>query len=184
MQICFVLILCKCWSFENDLLVPLSNPITGAVCQCQSKKRQYDQEVENLERQQKQTIERLEQEHTNRLREEAKRIKAEQDKELSKYQSVLKNHKKQVSMRSTTCPPPVQVCKRMRWLLQALIIVDCLDTTAQTCALHNQRWAAWVLNPPPPAGSHLFISALIICPLLFWPVVANESDGRWLLLQF
>ena len=43
----------------------------------QSKKRQYDQEVENLERQQKQTIERLEQEHTNRLRDEAKRIKAE-----------------------------------------------------------------------------------------------------------
>ncbi|TWW59427.1 STE20-like serine/threonine-protein kinase [Takifugu flavidus] len=60
-----------------------------------SKKRQYDQEVENLERQQKQTIERLEQDHTNRLREEAKRIKAEQDKELSKYQNVLKNHKKQ-----------------------------------------------------------------------------------------
>ncbi|XP_035993496.1 LOW QUALITY PROTEIN: serine/threonine-protein kinase 10-like [Fundulus heteroclitus] len=60
-----------------------------------SKKRQYDQEVENLERQQKQTIERLEQEHTNRLRDEAKRIKAEQDKELSKYQNVLKNHKKE-----------------------------------------------------------------------------------------
>uniref|UniRef100_A0A8P4KMA0 non-specific serine/threonine protein kinase n=1 Tax=Dicentrarchus labrax TaxID=13489 RepID=A0A8P4KMA0_DICLA len=56
-----------------------------------SKKRQYDQEVENLERQQKQTIERLEQEHTNRLRDEAKRIKAEQDKELSKYQNMLKN---------------------------------------------------------------------------------------------
>ncbi|KAM4595170.1 STE20-like kinase b [Fundulus diaphanus] len=60
-----------------------------------SKKRQYDQEVENLERQQKQTIERLEQEHTNRLRDEAKRIKAEQDKELSKYQNVLKNRKKE-----------------------------------------------------------------------------------------
>ncbi|TDH16393.1 hypothetical protein EPR50_G00019500 [Perca flavescens] len=60
-----------------------------------SKKRQYDQEVENLERQQKQTIERLEQEHTNRLREEAKRIKAEQEKELSKYQNMLKNRKKE-----------------------------------------------------------------------------------------
>ncbi|XP_054460360.1 STE20-like kinase b [Anoplopoma fimbria] len=60
-----------------------------------SKKRQYDQEVENLERQQKQTIERLEQDHTNRLRDEAKRIKAEQDKELSKYQNVLKNRKKE-----------------------------------------------------------------------------------------
>uniref|UniRef100_A0A6Q2XLX8 non-specific serine/threonine protein kinase n=1 Tax=Esox lucius TaxID=8010 RepID=A0A6Q2XLX8_ESOLU len=61
-----------------------------------SKKRQYDQEVENLERQQKQTIERLEQEHTNRLRDEAKRIKAEQDKELSKFQNILKNRKKEV----------------------------------------------------------------------------------------
>lgn len=62
----------------------------------QSKKRQYDQEIENLEKQQKQTIERLEQEHTNRLRDEAKRIKAEQEKELSKFQNVLKNKKKEV----------------------------------------------------------------------------------------
>nr|XP_006135440.1 STE20-like serine/threonine-protein kinase isoform X1 [Pelodiscus sinensis] len=61
-----------------------------------SKKRQYDQEIENLEKQQKQTIERLEQEHTNRLRDEAKRIKAEQEKELSKFQSMLKNRKKEV----------------------------------------------------------------------------------------
>uniref|UniRef100_A0A8C3AGU4 non-specific serine/threonine protein kinase n=1 Tax=Cyclopterus lumpus TaxID=8103 RepID=A0A8C3AGU4_CYCLU len=60
-----------------------------------SKKRQYDQEVENLERQQKQTIERLEQDHTTRLRDEAKRIKGEQDKELSKYQNMLKNRKKE-----------------------------------------------------------------------------------------
>uniref|UniRef100_A0A8C1KIX3 non-specific serine/threonine protein kinase n=1 Tax=Cyprinus carpio TaxID=7962 RepID=A0A8C1KIX3_CYPCA len=55
------------------------------------KKRQYDQEVENLEKQQKQTIERLEMDHTIRLRDEAKRIKAEQDKELSKFQNMLKN---------------------------------------------------------------------------------------------
>ncbi|XP_032081331.1 STE20-like serine/threonine-protein kinase isoform X1 [Thamnophis elegans] len=61
-----------------------------------SKKRQFDQEIENLEKQQKQTIERLEQEHTNRLRDEAKRIKAEQEKELSKFQNMLKNKKKEV----------------------------------------------------------------------------------------
>ncbi|CAL8331051.1 unnamed protein product [Merluccius merluccius] len=60
-----------------------------------SKKRQYDQEVENLERQQKQTIERLEQEHTTRLRDEAQRIKAGQDKELSKHLNALKNRKKE-----------------------------------------------------------------------------------------
>lgn len=64
----------------------------------QSKKRQYDQEIENLEKQQKQTIERLEQEHTNRLRDEAKLIKGEQEKELSKFQNMLKNRKKEVSV--------------------------------------------------------------------------------------
>uniref|UniRef100_A0A8C4YXF7 non-specific serine/threonine protein kinase n=1 Tax=Gadus morhua TaxID=8049 RepID=A0A8C4YXF7_GADMO len=65
-----------------------------------SKKRQYDQEVENLERQQKQTIERLEQEHTTRLRDEARRIKGDQDKELAKQQNALKNRKKEVNGRS------------------------------------------------------------------------------------
>ncbi|XP_075699330.1 STE20-like serine/threonine-protein kinase [Rhinoderma darwinii] len=60
-----------------------------------NKKRQYDQDIENLEKQQKQTIERLEQEHTIRLRDEAKRIKAEQERELSKFQNVLKNKKKE-----------------------------------------------------------------------------------------
>uniref|UniRef100_A0A4W3GH34 STE20-like kinase a n=1 Tax=Callorhinchus milii TaxID=7868 RepID=A0A4W3GH34_CALMI len=61
-----------------------------------SKKRQYDQEIENLERQQKQTIERLEQEHTTRLRDEAKRIKGDQERELGKFQSMLRNRKKEV----------------------------------------------------------------------------------------
>ncbi|CAL8297418.1 unnamed protein product [Merluccius merluccius] len=60
-----------------------------------AKKRQYDQEVENLERKQKQTIERLEQDHTNRLRDEARRIKGDQDKELSKFQNMMKNRKKE-----------------------------------------------------------------------------------------
>ncbi|TSK17876.1 Serine/threonine-protein kinase 10 [Bagarius yarrelli] len=60
-----------------------------------TKKRQYDTDVENMERQQKQTIERLEQEHTNYLRDEAKRIKGEQDKELSKFQNTIKNRKKE-----------------------------------------------------------------------------------------
>ncbi|XP_061824382.1 STE20-like serine/threonine-protein kinase isoform X2 [Nerophis lumbriciformis] len=60
-----------------------------------AKKRQYDQEVEGMEKKQKQTIERLEQDHTSRLRDEAKRIKADQDKELSKFQNMLKNKKKE-----------------------------------------------------------------------------------------
>uniref|UniRef100_A0A8C5FCB6 non-specific serine/threonine protein kinase n=1 Tax=Gadus morhua TaxID=8049 RepID=A0A8C5FCB6_GADMO len=73
-----------------------------------SKKRQYDQEVENLERQQKQTIERLEQEHTTRLRDEARRIKGDQDKELAKQQNALKNRKKEVSPAATPPPPPLR----------------------------------------------------------------------------
>lgn len=68
----------------------------------QAKKRQYDQEVENLKKKQKQTIERLEQDHTSRLRDEAKRIKGDQDKELSKFQNMLKNRKKEVQPCMTT----------------------------------------------------------------------------------
>ncbi|XP_051946450.1 STE20-like serine/threonine-protein kinase isoform X2 [Xyrauchen texanus] len=80
------------------------------------KKRQYDQEVENLEKQQKQTIERLEQDHTNRLRDEAKRIKAEQDKELSKFQNMLKNRKKEVKQEVGLSPKHIrkELMKRIK----------------------------------------------------------------------
>ena len=64
--------------------------------------------MENLERQQKQTIERLEQEHTTRLRDEARRIKGDQDKELAKQQNALKNRKKEVSPAATPPPPPLR----------------------------------------------------------------------------
>ncbi|KAM8851867.1 STE20-like serine/threonine-protein kinase isoform 1-T1 [Synchiropus picturatus] len=69
-----------------------------------AKKRQYDQEVENLEKKQKQTIERLEQDHTSRLRDEAKRIKGDQDKELSKFQNMLKNRKKEAKQEVEQSP--------------------------------------------------------------------------------
>ncbi|XP_067278153.1 STE20-like serine/threonine-protein kinase isoform X1 [Pseudorasbora parva] len=80
------------------------------------KKRQYDQEVENLEKQQKQTIERLEQDHTNRLRDEAKRIKGEQDKELSKFQNMLKNRKKEVKQEVGQSPKHMrkELMKRLK----------------------------------------------------------------------
>ncbi|KAJ1140691.1 hypothetical protein NDU88_007039 [Pleurodeles waltl] len=68
------------------------------------KKRQFDQEIENLEKQQKQTIERFEQEHTTRLRNEAKCIKSEQEKELSKFQNMLKNRKKEVLSEAEKAP--------------------------------------------------------------------------------
>ncbi|XP_034633891.1 STE20-like serine/threonine-protein kinase isoform X2 [Trachemys scripta elegans] len=80
---------------SNKLLQQREQMFRRFEQEMKSKKRQYDQEIENLEKQQKQTIERLEQEHTNRLRDEAKRIKAEQEKELSKFQNMLKNKKKE-----------------------------------------------------------------------------------------
>uniref|UniRef100_A0A4W6CVV0 non-specific serine/threonine protein kinase n=1 Tax=Lates calcarifer TaxID=8187 RepID=A0A4W6CVV0_LATCA len=81
-----------------------------------AKKRQYDQEVENLEKKQKQTIERLEQDHTSRLRDEAKRIKADQDKELSKFQNMLKNRKKEVKQEVGQSPKHMrkELMKRLK----------------------------------------------------------------------
>ncbi|KAG8128715.1 hypothetical protein E2320_015559 [Naja naja] len=61
-----------------------------------SKKRFYDTELENLERQQKQQIEKMEQDHTLHRRDEAKRIRAEQERELVKFQELLKQRKKEL----------------------------------------------------------------------------------------
>ncbi|XP_051870584.1 serine/threonine-protein kinase 10 isoform X2 [Pristis pectinata] len=60
-----------------------------------AKKKFFDTELENLERQQKQQIEKMEQDHTNRLRDEAKRIKAEQEGEYAKFVDQLKAKKKE-----------------------------------------------------------------------------------------
>ncbi|KAL4625026.1 serine/threonine-protein kinase 10-like isoform X1 [Arapaima gigas] len=80
------------------------------------KKRQYDQEMESLEKQQKQTVERLEQEHTARLRDEAKRIKSEQDKELAKVQATMKNRRKEVKEEVGQSPKHMrkQLMKRLK----------------------------------------------------------------------
>lgn len=98
-------------------------------CHFQAKKRQYDLEVENLEKKQKQTIERLEQDHTSRLRDEAKRIKADQDKELSKFQNMLKNRKKEV------CPCMAgPACKLLYWLLVMSNLGDiCMSDMSTVC---------------------------------------------------
>lgn len=85
----------NCFKWTHLAINKIISDLILIVC-VQAKKRQYDQEVENLEKKQKQTIERLEQDHTSRLRDEAKRIKSDQDKELSKFQNMLKNRKKEV----------------------------------------------------------------------------------------
>uniref|UniRef100_A0A8B9S941 non-specific serine/threonine protein kinase n=1 Tax=Apteryx owenii TaxID=8824 RepID=A0A8B9S941_APTOW len=61
-----------------------------------AKKKFYDTELENLERQQKQQIEKMEQDHSLRRREEAKRIRMEQERDHAKFLEQLKQMKKEV----------------------------------------------------------------------------------------
>ncbi|KAM3863241.1 STE20-like serine/threonine-protein kinase [Diretmus argenteus] len=111
------------------------------------KKRQYDLEVENLEKKQKQTIERLEQDHTNRLRDEAKRIKADQDKELAKFQNMMKNRKKEVKQEVGQSPKHMrkELLKRLK---EDLLLLKSAEAVAQvmiqsfqlsSCALFNAQ---------------------------------------------
>ncbi|MBN3297910.1 STK10 kinase, partial [Amia calva] len=60
-----------------------------------SKKQYYDGELERVERQSRQMSTRLETEHTQRLRDEAQRLKAQQDRELSRRGAVLKAQPKE-----------------------------------------------------------------------------------------
>uniref|UniRef100_A0A7N8X0H1 non-specific serine/threonine protein kinase n=1 Tax=Mastacembelus armatus TaxID=205130 RepID=A0A7N8X0H1_9TELE len=60
-----------------------------------AKKKHYDMELENLEKHQKQTIEKMEADHNIKLKEETRRIKAEQDREYHKFLDQLKNKKKE-----------------------------------------------------------------------------------------
>ncbi|KAM9728900.1 serine/threonine-protein kinase 10 [Menidia menidia] len=61
-----------------------------------TKKKHYDAELENLEKNQKQTIEKMETDHNVKLRDETKRIKAEQEREYRKFQDQIKQKKKEV----------------------------------------------------------------------------------------
>ncbi|XP_067396352.1 STE20-like serine/threonine-protein kinase [Emydura macquarii macquarii] len=60
-----------------------------------SKKQYYDREVETLERHHRQARERQEHEYTTRLRSEAKRLKALQEKEYAKKMSALKGNRRE-----------------------------------------------------------------------------------------
>ncbi|CAL8365299.1 unnamed protein product [Lota lota] len=61
-----------------------------------AKKKHFDTELESLEKHQKQTIEKMESDHALKLREETKRIRAEQDRELSRFQEQVKHTKKEI----------------------------------------------------------------------------------------
>lgn len=62
----------------------------------QAKKKFYDTELENLEKQQKQMIEKMELENAVGLREETRRIRLEQEKALHRFQDQIKQRKKEV----------------------------------------------------------------------------------------
>uniref|UniRef100_G3TPB0 non-specific serine/threonine protein kinase n=2 Tax=Loxodonta africana TaxID=9785 RepID=G3TPB0_LOXAF len=61
-----------------------------------TKKKYFDVELENLERQQKQQVEKMEQEHAVRRREEAKRIRLDQERDYARFQEQFKLMKKEV----------------------------------------------------------------------------------------
>ncbi|XP_041808252.1 serine/threonine-protein kinase 10 [Chelmon rostratus] len=61
-----------------------------------AKKKHYDVELENLEKHQKQTIEKMEADHNVKLKDETKRIKAEQERDYHRFQDQIKHKKKEV----------------------------------------------------------------------------------------
>ena len=79
--------------------------LTSCSLPIQTKKKFYDTELENLERQQKQQIEKMEQDHSLCRREEAKRIRLEQERDHVKFLEQLKQMKKEVKM-GTGCRQP------------------------------------------------------------------------------
>uniref|UniRef100_A0A8D0AYG6 non-specific serine/threonine protein kinase n=1 Tax=Sander lucioperca TaxID=283035 RepID=A0A8D0AYG6_SANLU len=69
-----------------------------------AKKKHYDVELENLEKHQKQTIEKMEGDHHVKLKEETKRIKAEQERDYSRFQDQIKHKKKEVKQSADKLP--------------------------------------------------------------------------------
>ncbi|XP_068187464.1 serine/threonine-protein kinase 10 [Antennarius striatus] len=61
-----------------------------------NKKKHFDVEQENMEKHQKQMIEKMETDHNAKLKDESKRIKAEQDRDFHKFQDQIKHKKKEV----------------------------------------------------------------------------------------
>ncbi|XP_030067715.1 serine/threonine-protein kinase 10 [Microcaecilia unicolor] len=69
-----------------------------------AKKKFYDVELENLERQQKQQIERLEQDHAIRRRDEGRRMRMEQERDYNRFLEHLKQKKKEVKIEIEKLP--------------------------------------------------------------------------------
>uniref|UniRef100_A0A8C8ENW2 non-specific serine/threonine protein kinase n=1 Tax=Oncorhynchus tshawytscha TaxID=74940 RepID=A0A8C8ENW2_ONCTS len=72
-----------------------------------AKKKYYDTELETLEKHQKQTIEKMETDHTVRLRDETKHIRAEQERDYTKFQEQMKHKKKEPLHTPLICSSPL-----------------------------------------------------------------------------
>lgn len=84
------------WCDTKSLLSPKLMVRLFALGASQGKKKHYDVELENLEKHQKQTIEKMESDHNVKLKDETRRIKAEQERDLHRFQDQLKHKKKEV----------------------------------------------------------------------------------------
>uniref|UniRef100_A0A3Q3JVN5 non-specific serine/threonine protein kinase n=1 Tax=Monopterus albus TaxID=43700 RepID=A0A3Q3JVN5_MONAL len=116
-----------------------------------AKKRQYDLELENLEKQQKQTIEKMEMEHNFKLKEETKRIKAQQEREYQKFLDQLKHKKKEMkqsvdklprNQRKESLKQSMITFQEMKKSEEDKFLADqkkCLDTLLNKIITDNKR---------------------------------------------
>ncbi|XP_070773347.1 serine/threonine-protein kinase 10 [Enoplosus armatus] len=81
-----------------------------------TKKKHYDVELESLEKHQKQTIEKMETDHNVKLKEETKRIKADQEREHHKFQDQLKHKKKEVKQSVDKLPRSQRKESLKQWM--------------------------------------------------------------------
>uniref|UniRef100_A0A8B9LAJ7 non-specific serine/threonine protein kinase n=1 Tax=Astyanax mexicanus TaxID=7994 RepID=A0A8B9LAJ7_ASTMX len=81
-----------------------------------SKKQYYDGELERLEKQYQQQSVRMETEHTQRLQEEARRLKTQQEKELHRKSSTLKSDPVEVQTPALTSEQIALVLQEQRFL--------------------------------------------------------------------
>ncbi|XP_041657262.1 serine/threonine-protein kinase 10 [Cheilinus undulatus] len=116
-----------------------------------AKKKHYDVELENLEKHQKQTIEKMEADHNIRLKDETKRIKAEQERDLHRFQDQLKHKKKEVkqsvdklprSQRKDTLKQKMNSFQEMKVKEENNFLAaqkNYLDTTLQSIISNNKK---------------------------------------------
>ncbi|XP_040006720.1 serine/threonine-protein kinase 10 [Xiphias gladius] len=116
-----------------------------------AKKKHYDVELEMLEKHQKQTIEKMEADHNIKLKEETKRIKAEQERDYHRFQDQIKHRKKEVkqsvdklprSQRKDTLKQRMNTFQEVKIREEDKFLADqknYLDTTLKKIISNNKR---------------------------------------------